>query len=327
MYMYFKEYILPLWYFSVPIIFLLCSIYYFLYRILVARKLEVKKRMRKTNFIYLYLFIGALLIAILLLASNNTSGFLGILLIGQGFWVYEYDFISNEGLFIKGRVIPWDNISNLDYKNNKAVVLSYFKNNQPSKISKVTFNIGYDSRLELENTLKDKQDNTNIINVMNGDKIYSFKNIKIGLSLVLIFLTMVFVYGVYNLLQPKSLGVVIEKNFNHSETSTLVVHYPNEVKEYNMSTTSKEEEIAEIKNYLNSVNIRKIQFKDIRYKYMYEDLFEITLYKLNGEKVEIFISKEEPIIEIIRDNKKRSYFIEEGYKVQEFISKFGKSID
>jgi hypothetical protein len=273
--MYFKEYILPLWYFGVPIIFLLCSIYYFLYKILVARKFEVKRRIKKTNFIYLYLFIGALLTIMSFLGRNNTSGFLGILLIGQGFWIYEYDFVLNKGLLIKGRFIPWNNISDLDYKNKKVAVISYFKNKNNSKIFKVTFNIEYDLRMQLENTLKDKQDNTNITNVKNGDKICSVKSIKVGLSLALIFLTMTFGYGLYNLLQPKSVGVVLEETFKHGETSAVVVYYHHELKP-NMSTTSKKEKINEVKNYLNSLHTRKIQFKDIRYKHRFEDLFEIT---------------------------------------------------
>lgn len=331
--MYFNEYILPLWYFSVPIIFLLCSIYYFAYRLFAARKFEIRKRIEKRNFKYVFAFITASILIIISLSSrNNLNIFFGIISIGQGFWVYDYNFILDEGLLIKGRFISWSKISNLDYEDNKTVVLSYFKNNQHSEISKMTFNIGDDSTLVLEDALKRKRDITNISNWESEDKMNSLNRLKRVLALTLIFLTMIFGYGVYNLLQPKSLGIVLEKTFNHEKTSTVVVHYPREVKDENMatsnmSTTSKEEEITELKNYLNSVHIRKIQFQDIRYKYMFEGFFEITLYKLNGEKVEIFISKEEPIIEIIRDNKKRSYFIEEGYKVQEFISKFGKSID
>lgn len=324
--MYFKDYILPLWYFGVPIILLLCSIYYFLYRILVARKFEVKRRIKKANFIYLYLFIGVSLIITSLLERNNDIVFLGIILIGQGFWIYDYNFVLNEGILIKGRVIPWNNISNLNYKNNKVVIISYFKNKSNSKISKVTFNIEYHSRIQLENTLKDKQDNINITNVENGNKTYSVKSIKVGLSLALIFLTMIFGYGLYNLLQPKSLGVVLEETFKHRETSAVRIYYHDELKT-TVSPTSKEERIREVKNYLNSLHVRKIQFKDNRYKYRSEGLFEITLYELNGDEVQIAIYKKEPIIEITRDKKKRGYFIEEGYEYLDFLNEVRKSMN
>jgi hypothetical protein len=71
-------------------------------------------------------------------SSNNLNIFFGIISIGQGFWAYDYNFILDEGLFIKGRFISWSKISNLDYKNDKIVELSYYKNNQHSNISKMT---------------------------------------------------------------------------------------------------------------------------------------------------------------------------------------------
>jgi hypothetical protein len=214
--MYFNEYILPLWYFSVSIIFLLCSIYYFAYRLLAARKFEVKKRIEKRNFKYVFVFITALILIITSLSSsNNLNVFFGIISIGQGFWVYDYNFILDEGLLIKGKFISWSKISNLDYEDNKTVELSYFKNNQHSKISKMTFNIDYDATLVLENMLKRKRDITNIGNWESEDKIYSLNRLKRVLALALIFLTMIFTYGTYSLLQPKSLGVVIEKSYNH----------------------------------------------------------------------------------------------------------------
>jgi hypothetical protein len=94
----------------------------------------------------------------------------------------------------------------------------------------------------------------------------------------------------------------------------------------NMGTTSKQGKIKELKAYLNSFCIGRIKLKDIEYSFTLGDTYEIILYELNGEKVEIFISKKEPIIEIISKNKKRSYFIEEGYKELEFINEFGKSL-
>ena len=145
-YMYFNEYILPLWYYLVPIIFLLSSIYYFFYRLLAVRKFEVKKRIEKGNFKYLFAFITALILLITSLRSrNNLNVFFGIISIGQGFWLYDYNFILDEGLLIKGRFIPWSKISNLDYKDDKIAELSYFKNNQHIKISKITVNIDYDA--------------------------------------------------------------------------------------------------------------------------------------------------------------------------------------
>ena len=120
-YMYFNEYILPLWYYSGSIIFLLASIYYFAYRILFARKFEVKKRIGKRNFNYIFSFLTAsILIAISLSSSNNLNIFFGIISIGQGLWAYDYNFILDDGLFIKGRFISWSKISNLDYKNDKS---------------------------------------------------------------------------------------------------------------------------------------------------------------------------------------------------------------
>ena len=331
--MYFKEYILPLWYFSFSIMFLLFSIYSFLYRILVARKFQDKRRIVERDFRCLYSFIsGLVLITISIQNRNNINIFLAIILIGLGFYLYDYNFILNEGLFIKGRLISWNKIKGLDYKkNNKEIVLSYFKKNN-SKISKVTFTIRYDSRLALENMLKDKLNNTNINNVEKEDKIYPIKSIKIGVSLVLISLTMIFVYGVYNLLQPKALGEVLEKTFNHRETSSIVVRYEGELKDkglsvYDMAVTGKEENIKEIKNSLNSFQIRKIQLEDLRYNSITEYPYIIEFYKLDGDKVEIFISKKEPIIEIVRNNKKRSYFIEKGYEDLEFVNKLGKSIE
>lgn len=335
--MYFKEYVLPLWYFSFSIIFLLFSIYYFFYRILVARKFKYKKRIEKRDFRYLYLLVlGLINITISLqnittsLQNKNTINiFLAIILIGVGFYLYDYNFILNEGLFIKGRFIPWNKINSMDYKkNNKAIVLSYFKNNNGSKISKVTFNIRYNSKLELENMQKDKVDNTNIDKV---DKIYPDKNVKIRLDLASIVFLMIFIYGFYNLLQPKALGGIIDKTFNHTETSSVVVLYQGEFENqglpYDMSTTSKEERIKEIKNFLNSFYIRKIPYQDLGYTSIKGYPYSIKLYELTGDKVEIFISKSEPILEIKTNNKKRSYFIESGYENLKFINKFGESID
>jgi hypothetical protein len=330
--MYFNEYILPLWYFSFSIIILLCSIYYFFYRIFAVRKFEVKKRIEKTNFQYVFAFITAsILIIVSVGSSNNLNVFFGIISIAQGFWVYDYNFILDEGLFIKGKFISWSKISNLDYKDNKTAVLSYFKKNQHSKISKMTFNIGYDATLVLEDTLKHKRVITNISNWENEDITHSLKIVKRGVALALIFVTMIFVYGAYSLSQPRYLEVVLEKAFNHEKTSTVVVYYPREVKDVNMpvanmSTTSKEEKINEVKDYLNSFYIRRIQLKDIQYSFMDHEVYEITLYELDGNKVEIYISKKEPVIEIISKNKKKSYYIEEGYTDIDFINKFGKSI-
>ncbi|MGV8981480.1 hypothetical protein [Clostridium sp.] len=329
--MYFNKYILPLWYFSGSIIFLLVSIYYFTYRILVVRKFEVKKRIGKRNFKYVFAFLTAsILIIISLRSSNNLNVFLGIISIGQGLWVYDYNFILDEGLLIKGRFISWSQISNLDYEKDKIVELSYYKNNQHSKVSKMTFNIDYYATLVLENTLKCKRDITNIRNWESEDITHSLKSVKRGIALALAFATIIFVYGVYNLLQPKYLEVVLEKDFNHQKTSTVVVYSPNEVKDenmpiVNMSTTNKEN-INEVKKYINSFYIRKIQFKDIKYSLMEQDAYEIVLYELNGDKVEVIISKKEPVIEIISENKKKSYYIEKGYKNLEFINKFVKSI-
>lgn len=331
--MYFNEYILPLWYFSGPIIFLLISIYYFSYKILAVRKFEIKKRIGKSNFKSVFAFLTAIILIIISLgSSNNINVFFGIISIGQGLWVYDYNFILDEGLFIKGRFISWSKISNLDYKKNKIMELSYYKNNQHSKISKMTFNTDYDATLFLENTLKSKPDITNIRNWENEDITHSLKNVKRGVALALVFATIIFVYGVYNLLQPKYLEVVLEKVFNHQKTSTVVVYYPREVKDdnmpiANMSTTSKEEKINEVKYYLNSFYIRKTQFKDIQYSFMNQDAYRIILSKLDGDKIEIYISKKEPVIEIISKYKKRSYYIEEGYKDLDFINKFVKSIN
>lgn len=331
--MYFNKYILPLWYFSGSIIFLLVSIYYFSYRILAVRKFEIKKRIGKTNIKSVFAFLTALILIIISLeSSNDLNVFLGITLIGQGLWVYNYNFILDEGLFIKGRFISWSKISNLDYKKDKIVELSYYKNNQHSKISKMSFNIDYYATLLLENTLKCKRDITNIRNGENEDITHSIRNVKRGIALALVFVTITFVYGVYNLLQPQYLEVVLEKVFNHQKTSTVAVYYPREVKDENMpianmSTTSKEEKINEVKDYLNSFYIRKIQFKDIQYSFLEQDAYGIILYELDGEKVEIYISKKEPVIEIFSKNKKRSYYIEEGSKELDFINKFGKSIN
>jgi hypothetical protein len=331
--MYFNEYILPLWYFSVSIIFLLVSIYYFFYRIFAVRKFEIKKRIGKTNFNYVFSFLTAsILIAMSWRYNNNLNVFFGIISIGQGFWAYDYNFILDEGLFIKGRFISWSKISNLDYKSDKIVELTYYKNNQHSKISKITFNVDYDATLVLENTLKRKRDITNIGNWENEDITHSLKRVKRGVVFTIVFASIIFVYGVYNLLQPKYLEVVLEKTFNHQKTSTVVIYSPQQVKEENapisnMSTTSKEEKINEVKDYLNSLYIRKIQFKDIRYRFMNQDVYEIILYELDGDKVEIYISKKEPVIDIIVKNKKKSYYIEEGHKDLDFINKFRESIN
>ena len=331
--MYFKEYILPLWYFSVSITFLLVSIYYFFYRIFAVRKFEVKKRIGKTNFKYVFSFITAsILIAMSWRYNNNLNVFFGIISIGQGFWAYDYNFILDEGLFIKGRFISWSKISNLDYKSDQIVELSYYKNNQHSKISKIAFNIDFEATLVLENALKHKRDITNIGSWENEDITHSLKRVKRGVALTIVFAAIIFMYGVYALLQPKYLEVVLEKTFNHQKTSTVVIYYPPEVKDgntpiANRSTTSKEEKINEVKDYLNSFYIRKIQFKDIRYIFMRQDVYEIVLYELDGDKVEIYISKKEPVIEIIIKNKKRSYYIEEGFNNLDFIDKFGKSIN
>ena len=71
-YMYFNEYILPLWYFSFLIIILLCSIYYLFYRIFAVRKFEVRERIEKRNFKYLFAFILASILIIVSLGSNNN---------------------------------------------------------------------------------------------------------------------------------------------------------------------------------------------------------------------------------------------------------------
>lgn len=332
-YMYFNEYILPLWYFLGPIIVLLVSIYYFFYRILAVRKFETKKRIGKSNFKFIFAVLTAsILIIVSLRSSNNINIFFGIISIGQGFWVYDYNFILDEGLFIKGRFISWSKISNLAYKEDKIVELSYYKNNQHSNISKTTFNIDYDSTLVLEDILKRKQHITNIGNWENEDIAHSLKSVKRVVALALIFSSIIFGYGVYNLLQPKYLEVVVEKAFNHKKTSTVVIYYPREVKDENrpianMSITSKEEKINEVKDYLNSFSIRKIQFKDIKYSFINQEVYEVILYELDGDKVEIYISKKEPVIEIISKNKKRSYYIEDGYKDLDFINKFGISIN
>jgi hypothetical protein len=127
-------------------------------------------------------------------------------------------------------------------------------------------------------------------------------------------------------LQPKSLGVVLEKTFQHGDTSSVVVYHHQELKS-DLFTTSKEEKIRELKNYLNSLHIRKVQFKDIRYKYMFEDLLEVTLYESNGDKVQVYIYKKERIVEITSNSKKRSYFIEEGYEYLDFLYEFCKSMN
>lgn len=324
--MYFKEYILPLWYYLVPIIILLCSIYYLFYRIFAVRKFEVRKRIGERNFNFIFVFTAALIIiSMSLRSSNNLNIFFAIISIAQGLWIYDYNFILDEGLFIKGKFISWSKINNLDYKDDKIAELNYFKNNQNSVISKMTFNIGYDAKLVLEDALKRKQVITNISNWENEDITHSFKSVRRGIALALIFVTIIFVYGAYNLLQPKPLEVVLEKTFNHEKTSSIVVRYPSEVKDENMpvanmSTTSKEEKINEVKDYLNSFSIRKIQFKDMRYRFIEQEVYEITLYELDGNKVEIYISKKEPIIGVISNNKKRSYYIEEGYKDLDFIN-------
>lgn len=331
--MYFNEYIFPLGYYLVSIIILLCSIYYFLYRIFAARKFEVRKRIEKGNFNFIFVFIGALIIiSMSLSSSNNLNIFFAIISIAQGLWIYDYNFILDEGLFIKGKFISWSKINNLDYKDDKTAELSYFKKNQNSVISKMTFNIGYDAKLVLEDALKRKQVITNISNWENEDITHSFKSVKRGIALALVIVTMIFLYGVYSLLQPKSLEVVLEKTFNHEKTSSVVVRYPREVKDENMpvsnmSTTSKEEKINEVKNYLNSFSIRKIQLKDIRYRFIEQEVYEVTLYELDGDEVEIYISKKEPVIEVISKNKKRSYYIEQGYTDIDFINKFGQSIN
>ncbi|MFT5871231.1 MAG: hypothetical protein ACI8WT_000149 [Clostridium sp.] len=209
--MYFNEYILPLWYFLIPIIFLLGSIYYFSYRVLAVRKFEVKKRIEKRNLKHVFVFIPALILIIMSLrSSNNLNIFFGIISVGQVLCVYDYNFILDEGLLIKGRFISWSKISNLDYKEDKAVELSYYKNNQHSKISKMTFNIGDDATLVLENTLKLKRDIINIGNWESEDIINSLNRLKIVLAIALIFVTIIFTYGGYNLLQSKYLEVVLE---------------------------------------------------------------------------------------------------------------------
>ena len=327
-YMYFKEYILPLWYFLFSIIFLLFSIYYFLYRILVAKKFKNKRRIEERDFRYLYSFIsGTLLIITSIQNRNNIITFLATILIGLAFYVYDYNFILKEGLFLKGRFISWNRISKLDYKkNNKEIVLSYFKNNNPSKISKVTFIIRYKSRLELENIMRDKLSSTNVDDGENRDKAYSVKSIKIGISLALIFFTLICIYGVYNLLQPRALGEVLEETFNHGETFAVTVKYEEKYKDIYLAATEKKEEVKEIKNYLNSFCIRKIQLEDFGYKYTTEGPYSIKLWDLRGDIVRIYISKKEPIIEIIRNNKKRAYFIEDGYKDSEFVKEIRKCI-
>lgn len=331
--MYFNEYILPLWYFLGPIIVLLVSIYHFFYRILAVRRFETKKRIGKSNFKFIFAVLTAsILIIVSLRSNNNINIFFGIISIAQGFWLYDYNFILDEGLFIKGRFIPWSKISNLDYKEDKIVELSYYKNNQHSKISKMTFNIDYDATLVLEDILKRKRYITNIGNWENEDITHSLKSVKRVVALALVFASIIFGYGVYNLLQPKHLEAVLEKAFNHKKTSTVVIYYPRELKDEkapvsNMSITSKEEKINEVKNYLNSFSIRKIQFKGMKYSFMEQDAYEVILYELDGNKVEIYISKKEPVIDIISKNKKRSYYTEDGYKDLDFINKFGKSIN
>jgi len=331
--MYFNEYILPLWYFSFPIIILLFSIYHFFYRIFAVRKFEVRKRIEKRNFKFLFAFIvAAIIIFVSLESSNNLNIFFGIISIAQGFWAYDYNFILDDGLFIKGRFISWSKISSLDYEDKNIAVLSYFKNNQHSNISKMTFNIGYDEQVVLDDTLKHKQVITNISNWENEDITHSLKSVKRGVAVAVVFVTMIFVYGGYRLTQPKYLEVVLEKTFSHEKTSTVVVYYPREVKDENMpvanmSTTSKEEKIKEVKDYLNSFSIRNIQFKEIKYSFMEQEVYEIIFYELDGNQIEIYISKKEPVIEIISKNKKRSYYIQEGYKDIDFINEFGKSIE
>lgn len=331
--MYFKEYILPLWYFSFSAIFLLFCIYSFLYRILVARRLHDKRRIEERDFRYLYSFISGLIIITSSLQNrNNINTFLAIILIGLAFYLYDYNFILKEGLFIKGKFISWNRVNNFDYKkNNKEVVLSYFKDNNHGKASRVTFTIRYDSRLVLENIMMDKLSSTNVDNGENEDKVYSAKPINIALSLALIFFTLICIYGVYNLLKPRVLGEVLEKNFNHRETPTVAIRYEGENKDkgarFDMSMTSKEDKIQEIMSYLKSFELRKIRFQDIRYSANTEYPYSITLYELDGNKVEISISKKEHILEIRRDNKKRSYFVEEGYDNLKFLNKLGKAIE
>ncbi|MCB2290046.1 hypothetical protein LGK97_09730 [Clostridium sp. CS001] len=331
--MYFKEYIFPLGYYLVSIIILLCSIYYLLYRIFAVRKFEVRKRMEKGNFNFIFVFIGALIIiSMSSKSSNNLNIFFAIISIAQGLWIYDYNFILDEGLFIKGKFISWSKINNLDYKDDKTAELSYFKKNQNSVISKMTFNIGNDAKLVLEDALKRKQVITNISNWENEDITQSFKSVQRGIALALIFVIMIFAYLAYSLGQPKYLEVVLAKTFNHEKTSSIVVRYPREVKDENMpfgnmSTTSKEEKINEVKDYLNSFSIRKIQLRDMRYRFIEQEVYEVTLYELDGDEVEIYISKKEPVIEIISKNKKRSYYIEQGYTDIDFINKFGQSIN
>lgn len=110
--MYFKEYILPLWYFSFSIIFLLFSIYDFLYRVLVARKFKNKRRIEERDFRYLFSFIiGLIQISLSLQNRNNVNISTAVIFIGLGFYLYDYNFILNEGLMLKGRFIPWSKIN------------------------------------------------------------------------------------------------------------------------------------------------------------------------------------------------------------------------
>jgi succinate dehydrogenase hydrophobic anchor subunit len=60
----------------------------------------------------------------------------------------------------------------------------------------------------LENTLKSKRDIINIRNWESEDIIHSLKSVKRVVALALVFLVIIFVYGVYNLLKPKYLEVV-----------------------------------------------------------------------------------------------------------------------
>lgn len=114
--MYFRDYILPQWYYLVSIIILLCSMYYFLYRIFAARKFKVRKRIGKRNFNLIFAFTAALIIMSISVSSNNNINiFFAIISIAQGLWLNDYNFIVDEGR----EYAYWEYVYNIKRRKDK----------------------------------------------------------------------------------------------------------------------------------------------------------------------------------------------------------------
>ncbi len=335
--MYFREYIFNLFFFSIASIVLSISLCYLLYQIVMVKMQNEKKKIEVSNWSPIFIMmVGAMTMVRTIPKGSIFDVSISILFFSVGIHLYQYNFILKDGMFIKGRFIPWSRMENWDYKKDyfQVIEISYLSGRNSVKPKKVTFSISKNFGLELENTLRDKIDNRSHDISFNADKFGINKGIKISLAMILVLSIAISMLGVYRTFKFKSINQVLKEAFKHTKTSSVEVWYEDkntEGDEYgrilDSRMTGRENKIEELHNYFDTFQLGRIQYKDLSHDAIMGKAYRIVIWQLNGESTEIIISKDAHLIELTHSRKTRSYFIYKGPENLEFINIFGESID